>query len=590
MAAALIIGVPQASAQRADPVAALARALSVPTDPTSNQEMQARQKELIARIDALRTVSQMRAALNLPDWRDQDADPASSKVDIAARQHLVERLKSLLERALRSKDVAQQLAALTVIGEMASTARGVGSERSLADMFTPDLVRLVESDDPILREPAAIALSKASGDPVIAARILSRLFDSPDVGPRRVAARGLENMVQQVAELSRGSNTSTVRAGIGDVVNVGRAVLAVIGPGLRDPDVDVRRRCLNTILSAAGTFSLADVLTGAAAAEGTEPRGGPGVNVFQPLAQSLAQVTPEVTERLLDPEPSIRLLAAQVLDQIAYARVRILRRPAGLPATPGPAGPEVSAGGAHLILVAQMQGQRRRPPRTTPPPELPPEAAGEGRPPDPIGRALYDSLPILERAMHDPDRRVRQTVIDTLEMLQRAATPAIPQMARLLYDRDKFIRWQTARTLGKLNPAKAAPEALPGLVRLLGDNDVDVRMAASVALERFGPEAAPAVAALARAATRGDAEACIAAVHALEAIGSAAVAAVPSLTGLLSNDDNRVRQVAAEALGRLGPAASSALPALQRALSDPDPDVRRAAGDAILDIENPAEK
>lgn len=581
--AALAVAVPLAHAQRGyiDPVIGVQRALAENIDATSARDMQTRQKTVTEQIDRLRTVGEMQRALALQDWQDLSiAEPAIAKVDTAARQHLADRLRALLQRAMTSTNPSEVLAALTVVGEMSTIIRGVATTQSLAPIFLPDLLRLARHSNLIIRDAAAIALSKTAADPAAVTKLLSDMLHAPEASQRQVAARGLENMVEQVAELARGANTAGIRAGVGDVVDTGRLVLGVLEPGLRDPDPTVRRLCLETVDATARTFALADVLGATLAAEtGATGRVGEERAAFVPLARALGRVTPTVAALTLDAVPLIRLDAARVIDQITFARVRLLRRPAGMPAT-APGG-EVSADRGKVILVAQRRPRRPQGPAPQP---LPPSQSGEGRPQDPIGMALFDSLPDLERATRDPDPRVRQTVIDTFEWLGRTATPALPAMVRLLYDRNLFVRWQAARTVGKLNPQRAAPEALPGLERLLQSEDLDVRMAAAVALERYGTAAEPAVPALAAACERGDPDGRLAAMHALEAIGLAGVEAVPALISNLSHDDNRVRLTAAEALGRLGPAARAAVPALRNALADSDPDVRREAGDALLNI------
>jgi HEAT repeat protein len=73
---------------------------------------------------------------------------------------------------------------------------------------------------------------------------------------------------------------------------------------------------------------------------------------------------------------------------------------------------------------------------------------------------------------------------------------------------------------------------VPALAEALGDPDLDLRVAAAMALESIGPDAAPAI---------------------------------PALVKALKDKEGIVRQRAVIALGRIGPAADSAIPALVEA-------------------------
>jgi HEAT repeat protein len=114
---------------------------------------------------------------------------------------------------------------------------------------------------------------------------------------------------------------------------------------------------------------------------------------------------------------------------------------------------------------------------------------------------------------------------------------------------------------------------------------VDVCKTAAGSLQRFGPQSAAAVPALATAAAQGDPEVRIAAMMALGALNpDDSVRAVPALVTALGYADADVRRYAAETLGKVGPLATAAVPALRQALRDDNPSVRRAASDALLSI------
>jgi hypothetical protein len=91
--------------------------------------------------------------------------------------------------------------------------------------------------------------------------------------------------------------------------------------------------------------------------------------------------------------------------------------------------------------------------------------------------------------------------------------------------------------------------ALPERVRGLKHRDRAVRLEAAAALARLGPEATPAV---------------------------------PALAGALQDGDVHVRKMAALALGDIGPDAEGAVPDLTDALRDGHAGVRRRACQATL--------
>jgi hypothetical protein len=71
---------------------------------------------------------------------------------------------------------------------------------------------------------------------------------------------------------------------------------------------------------------------------------------------------------------------------------------------------------------------------------------------------------------------------------------------------------------------------------------------------------------------------------ALASLGPDAGPAVPALAAALADQDATVRQAAADALRQIGPSAGAAVPALTQALDDPDPGVRDSATQALTAI------
>jgi HEAT repeat protein len=202
-----------------------------------------------------------------------------------------------------------------------------------------------------------------------------------------------------------------------------------------------------------------------------------------------------------------------------------------------------------------------------------------------LKRTLSEArVAIIRQGLTDPNPVSRRALIDVLEMLGPEAAPAIPALVQALSDRDLFVRWSAARTLGRLAPEGANQAVLP-LARLLCDRDLDVRLAGANALIRYGPDARAAVDALVRAVvSKTDAEFRIVVMQALEAIGQPAAGTIPALAGSLRDPDPRVRLEAARVIGRFGPRAAGAVGALREVLADPDSEVRKAASEALLQI------
>jgi HEAT repeat protein len=205
------------------------------------------------------------------------------------------------------------------------------------------------------------------------------------------------------------------------------------------------------------------------------------------------------------------------------------------------------------------------------------------KPEDPLLQGLNRILPDVAAGIRDPDRAVRLATVEALEMLGDDAALAGATLIEALSDRNAFVRWASARILGKIPPLDTNA-VVPALVRLLDEPDLDLQLMAAAALDHYGPEAKAAVPALVQRLGRGDAEIRTAALRALEGIGTDAREAVPAIGAALSQPSPRVRLTAAEVLGRFGPLARSQANALRRALDDNDPEVRKAASDALISV------
>jgi HEAT repeat protein len=141
-------------------------------------------------------------------------------------------------------------------------------------------------------------------------------------------------------------------------------------------------------------------------------------------------------------------------------------------------------------------------------------------------------------------------------------------------------------------PLRGFAAAIGMLIRML--QVAELRHDAVDSLGTLGPEAMPAVAALAALLDDKDEVIRKAAREALEKnyllaiieeCGPHAEKAIPLLRVALKDSAWSVRFAAANALARIGPSAKEALPALHRLLQDSDQLVRDSAAEAIKSIE-----
>ncbi len=201
----------------------------------------------------------------------------------------------------------------------------------------------------------------------------------------------------------------------------------------------------------------------------------------------------------------------------------------------------------------------------------------------------------MARLLGDSDARVRRTAVNFLEYFPEARPAVVPDLIRALCDPDRFVRWAAARALGTFSKnyqAKDAVPAVPALAKMLFDSDYTDRLAAAATLESLGEYAEAALPELARAVHFGNVENRVAAMYVIQSIGpERSTSAIASVTDALHQEDPRVHRVAAETLGRFGPRArnQATVDALRRALGDDDQEVRINASEALLQILAPGQ-
>jgi HEAT repeat protein len=553
-----------AVAQPSSPVDEIRLLLKAPTP-----DLAARDQQLAAQVKQLATVSDLRRALILNEWRDLDSDPQLAATDRRHRADIARRFEKVIRDVCRQGDATSRLALLNMLTEMGASPRAVGSSQSLTRDFALEVAALTTKGDLGIREVATRTLGRINPDLDLALPQLNDLLSAPEPSLRLAAADSLASLVGVMADLaSEGHNPLGVEATRKELVAVGRGVVPLAGRGLGDVDADVRSRCAAALGQAAAALRKqvpGQLPTDAASAQDEyQHRLEEERAELLPLITALKNQGTALTHALADPDTKVRLLARRALEDLTDPQLRLLERANNIVANSSPASPTRLKPTQFVLTSSGMR--------------------------DPLMEGLQETVVALATGLKDGDVRARRAALDVLETLGPAAAPAAPALVEALSDRDLFVRWAAARTLGKISPV-AAESAVPALAKLLADGDGDLRLAAARALERYGPAAKTAMPELIEAFKSADAEQRVAAIQTVGSIGGdEAKKALAALTAALADADARVRVAAAEVLAAFGPAAHDAVEALRKNLQDADPAVQKASGEALLNILQPIPK
>ena len=578
-----------------DPVEKLKTALK---DATAGVDA-ARRDQIKKSVDELKTINQLRRAYFLKEWAPLKLEVVDPKLDIEnfrtdIKNRLVSIIRDVARNAVQEKDADRQIAVARMIAELAESEQTPerSSTGKFASVFLDVLIGgkagkgLVDNPDIFVRQCALDALGKITPKAADAKPVLRAALQGPELGPRRIAAYALTDLVRNAQFLDADDELETIAEA------VSAAVLT-----LRDPNEDeaIRGYCIQTIHASAKVFTDNDT------ALRFEKEGDKLVldaktrkilQGFQDAAPRLlaAFKATESKDGIVYDNLNIRLTALNALSQIVSARIQIVRK--------------------------LYENPDKLPPAKTPSRS---ELLASYKAPDPIEPLLGGSwveVPALLR--RENDVRLRRGAMALLEMItedvehalvtrkvEKAITPeARRQFVRLitagLYDSDRFVRWSAARTIRFISFEYIDEEIVLGLGHMLidpADRDHDLSAAAGATLESIaGSRYAPSAVRFLKSVITDpekDVEIREAALKTLVQIGGpAANEAFPEVASVLTDSGVRIRRLAAETLGILGQPptreiALDALAALKLALRDDDPQVRHNASEAILSIRVP---
>jgi HEAT repeat protein len=193
-----------------------------------------------------------------------------------------------------------------------------------------------------------------------------------------------------------------------------------------------------------------------------------------------------------------------------------------------------------------------------------------------IGPEARDAVPVLIRALHDPEGDIRWEAARSLAKIGQAS---LPDLITVLQDETNSARGLAIYALGLVG-SEAQP-AIPALMPLLTHPNEQLRGSTAYTLTRLGPEA---VLTLIDVAAHGSPEARVAAAKVLRQLVSSPESPLLTVRKLAANENPVTRRRAMQALGDLQPATALSVKTLMAALDDPVLEVRLAAIRALENI------
>lgn len=197
-----------------------------------------------------------------------------------------------------------------------------------------------------------------------------------------------------------------------------------------------------------------------------------------------------------------------------------------------------------------------------------------------------DAVALVRNAIEAGQMSVPAAAIEVLPRMGAAAKELVPVALAKLTDANPYTRYAAVALVGTLSPADAE-KVVPEVAKLAADEFAEVRRRAGATLERLGPAASPAAAALGKALPlEKDDIARDQFVDALAAMGKGAKPAVPALLPLIVDGNvtpaTRLKIIAAVALA--DPASAEVAATLVKAATGADGVTKRAAALALATL------
>jgi HEAT repeat protein len=190
-------------------------------------------------------------------------------------------------------------------------------------------------------------------------------------------------------------------------------------------------------------------------------------------------------------------------------------------------------------------------------------------------------VPVLTQALKSKDSELRAAAAPVLGKMGAKAKSAVPVLIDALRDKDDGVLVEVVAALAEIGPA--AKEAAPALLNMIGAEDRGILESfVVVALGNLGPSV---VDNLIKALPDKAVQRRRVAAEALGLLGPNAKPAITALALSLKDSDDQVRLQAAKSLGKIGPDAKEAVSALRGALKDAMIHVRLEAALAVWRID-----
>jgi HEAT repeat protein len=456
-----------------------------------------------------------------PGSNARDDRPADTEM-----RRRVEPMLPSIRAGLLSDSPEAQRAALAVLGDIPPGLAG-----NLSNALTAFLQKDVK--DPSLVALGLRAFGKVSPDAVDIPKVIGKHVRSEDVDVRRAAAEALAGVIENSIPVGRSVANASY------FVDVARESLPLLQVLVEDKDAKAQRTAAGAVQSAARVVNELYVYDVGPVLDEAKPkdRFGP----VSPLIKSLSEIGPKLAAPLSSPVPDNRIAGAQTLESLAYVRRSLLN--SAPPEGPTRTDPFTTT----WSTLSPVLSERIHDPNTSVRLAVTQaletigdavdfhkllreatadrnifvrwsaaRALGETAPQKPEPAAVAEDVAALSRLTADRDTDVRSAALAALAKYGTGATSASKAVLAAASRGDVEPRVAAIKALGALKTDAAS--TLPVLIAALKEKDLRLQRAGATGLVRFGPDAKPALPELRTALNSTDTELRLAAAQAILAI------------------------------------------------------------------------